>query len=269
MLLSLFAQLNSCRIWSLPLRIAGNRFQPPTLDRLVALSLFRLGLMGRQELRLFRSLLRPGMTVVDVGANQGVFTLFCADLVGLNGSVIAFEPDPEMFSALSKNAKANNRHWVELHNLALGAQEGQLALRISRLNRGDNRIVPSTQQRAVSQATVPVATLDRVLNGRKVDLVKMDVQGWEGAVLKGMKGLLASPDPPWIHLEVCPHLLREAGSSFEEIHGILNQHGYSLRQADARQDPLDLDRIARLQGALGYANVLAVPSARDTRDAVS
>jgi FkbM family methyltransferase len=269
MLLSLLAQLNSCRIWRLPLRVAGNRFQPPTLDRLVALSLVRMGLMGRQELRLFRSLLRPGMTVVDVGANQGVFTLFCADLVGPSGSVIAFEPDPEMFSILCNNVKTNARHWVELHNLALGSQEGQLALRISRLNRGDNRLIPSTRQTAVRQVAVPVATLDRVVNGRKVDLVKMDVQGWECAVLKGMTALMASPDPPWIHLEACPHLLREAGASFGEVQTILHQHGYSLREADARHDPLDLDRIARLEGALGYTNVLAVPSARDARDAVS
>src|SRR5688572_14768172 len=129
MLLPLLAQLNSCRIWRFNLRVAGNRFRPPTLDRLMALSLFRLGLMGRQELRLFRSLLRPGMTVVDVGANQGIFTLFCANLVGPTGSVIAFEPDPEMFSTLSNNVKANARHRVELHNLALGSQEGQLTLR--------------------------------------------------------------------------------------------------------------------------------------------
>jgi FkbM family methyltransferase len=209
------------------------------------------------------------MTVVDVGANQGVFTLFCADLVGPTGSVIAFEPDPEMFATLSNNAKANARHRVALHNLALGSQEGQLTLRISGLNRGDNRLIPPAQQCAGRQATVQVATLDRVLNGRKVDLVKMDVQGWEGAVLKGMNELLASPNPPWIHLEICPHLLREAGSSFEEIHGILNQHGYSLRQADARQDPLDLDRVARLEGALGYVNVFAVPRARGACDVVS
>ena len=268
MLLPLLAQLNSCRIWRFPLRVAGNRFQPPTLDRLAALSLFRLGLMGRQEFRLFRSLLRPGMTVVDVGANQGVFTLFCADLVGPTGSVITFEPDPEMFSTLSNNAKANARHWVELHNLALGSQEGQLTLQISRLNRGDNRLIPSTQPSTGRQTIVHVATLDQVLNGRKVDLVKMDVQGWECAVLKGMNELLASPNPPWIHLEACPHLLREAGSSFEEVHAILNQHGYSLRQADARQDTLDLNRIAKLEGILRYANVLAVPS-RAARDAVS
>jgi len=263
MLLPLLARLNSWGLWRISLRVAGNRFRPLTLDRLVALALFRVGLMGRQEFRLFRSLLRPGMTAVDIGANQGVFTLFYAGQVGPTGSVIAFEPDPEMFSTLSHNAKANARPWVELHNVAVGSEEGQLTLHTSRLNRGDNRLI---RQGADHQPTVRVTTLDRVLGGRKVHLIKMDVQGWEGAVLKGMKGLLASSHPPWIHLEICPHLLRQAGSSFDEVHGILKQNGYSLHEADVRQATLDLNSVAKLEGALRYANVLAVPSARSLTD---
>jgi FkbM family methyltransferase len=262
MLLSLLARLNSCRLWRFRFRVAGHYFYPPTLDRMVALALFRTGLMGREQFHLFRSLLRPGMTVVDIGANQGVFTLFCADRVGPAGSVIAFEPDAQMFSALRHNTKANALHWVELHNVALGSEDGQLTLHASRLNRGDNRLVPPTRPGAKHQTAVRVVTLDRILAGRKADLIKLDVQGWEGAVLKGMKELLASAQPPWIHLEICPHLLREAGSSFDEVHGLLKHHGYSLREADVRQTALDVNSIPRLEGALRYKNVLAVPSAR-------
>ena len=80
--------------------------------------------MGRQEFHLFRGILRPGMTVLDIGANQGVFTLYCADRVGSTGKVIAFEPDREMFSALEANVKANGKTWVELHHLAVGAGGG-------------------------------------------------------------------------------------------------------------------------------------------------
>jgi FkbM family methyltransferase len=265
MLLPLLARLNACRLWRFSVRVAGHRFRPPTLDRLVALALFRAGLMGRQEFRLFRSLLRPGMTVVDIGANQGVFTLFCAAQVGPTGAVIAIEPDPEMFLALEHNAKANAMPWVELHNVALGSEEGQLRLELSRLNRGDNRLMSSSRKGAEDQITVQVTTLDRILGGRKADLIKLDVQGWEGAVLKGMTNLLGSSNPPWIHLEISPQLLKEAGSSFTEIHGILKQHGYSLREAEVRQATLDLQRVAKLEGALSYMNVLAAPPSSSPR----
>jgi FkbM family methyltransferase len=259
-------QLNSWRFWRLRVRLGGNCFRPPTLDRLVALVLFRLGFMGREEFALFRWLLRPGMTVVDIGANQGVFTLFCADQVAPTGAVVAFEPDAEMFSALRANVNANAKTWVELQNLALGSEDAQLTFHISRLNRGDNRLAIGRPS-ATGDPTVRVVTLDRMLGGRPVDLVKMDVQGWEGAVLRGMKGLLASANPPWVHLEICPYILRKAGSSFEEIHDIFLQHGYALREADVRQAPLDLGRIAKLKGALGYVNALAVPSQRLRHDA--
>lgn len=261
-MLHLLARLNSARLWRFEISAAGNRFRPPTLDRLIALFLFRLGMMGREEFHLFRSLLRPGMTVADVGANQGVFTLFFADRVGPTGAVLAFEPDSEMFSCLNANARANAKSWVELHNLALGAEEGQLTFNVSRLNRGDNRLVPANQPPAASPSNVRVVTLDQILNGRTVDLIKMDVQGWEGAALRGMKRLLASPNPPWIHLEVCPHILHMAGSSFGEIRDLLQHYGYTLFQADTRQLPLDFQKVAKLKGALGYTNVLAVPPQR-------
>lgn len=261
-MLALLARLNSSRLWRFEISVADNRFRPPTLDRLVALVLFRLGIMGREEFLLFRSLLRPGMTVADVGANQGVFTLFFANQVGPTGAVMAFEPDPEMFSCLNANARASAKPWVELHNLALGAEEGQMTFNVSRLNRGDNRLVPVNQPPATSSASVRVVTLDQILNGRPVDLIKMDVQGWESAALRGMKRLLAAPNPPLIHLEICPHILRMAGSSFEEIRDLLQQYAYALFEADTRQTPLDLRKVANLKGALGYTNALAVPPQR-------
>ena len=254
---SLLAYFNASRLWRIPVQVAGNRFVPPTLDRLVALGLFRLGLMGRSDLQLFRSLVRPGMTVIDVGANQGVFTLAFAEMVGPSGKVISFEPDPEMFAALHRNVTANAKPWIELHQIALGSAEGTLPLRRSPLNRGDSRLQPTSCGAGLIE--VQVATLDHRLAGRSVDLVKMDVQGWEGAVLKGMQSCLASARPPWIHLEVCPYLLERAGSSFAEVQSILMDHSYELREGDLGQAPLNLEHVRRLRGALGYVNVLARP----------
>lgn len=260
-MLSLLQHLNASRLWQVPVAVRGHRFRPPTLDRLAALLLFRLGLAGREEFELFRSVLRPGMTVADIGANQGVFTLYFADLVGPGGRVVAFEPEPVMFAALEGNLRASGKAWVEPHNLALGAEAGEVTLQISNFNRGNNRLIKGPLQSVADgpTATVRVATLDEVMGGARVDFVKMDVQGWEGAVLRGMSGLLSSPEAPLILLEVYPDGIRKAGDTVEGLFELLPRHGYSLRQADAKRAPLDLERIARLRGTFGFTNALAVP----------
>lgn len=256
---SLFARFNTLRLWRVPVRVKGNVFRPPTLDRLVALALFRAGLMGGEDFRMFRKLLRPGMTIVDIGANQGVFTLHCADLVGPTGRVIAFEPDPEMFAALQANVQASDKSWVDLHNLAVGAVEGRLTFQASAFNRGDNRLVAGSVPAQAGATVVQVITLDRMVEGRKVDFIKMDVQGWEAGVLRGMKRLLSGPDAPVILLELCPDVLKRAGSSVAEVTGILLEHGYSLRMADERQEPLDVEKVARMKGTFGFTDALALP----------
>jgi len=217
--------------------------------------------MGRGEFKLFDSLLRTGMTVLDIGANQGVFALYCADKVGPTGRVIAFEPDPEMFSALEGNVKASGKKWVQIHNLAVGAEEGELNLQVSRVNRGDNRLVRKSQPGAET-TPVRVVTLDGLFLGQKVDLIKMDVQGWEGAVLRGMAGLLASPNHSCILLEIWPEALQRAGSSHGEVIEILQRHGYTLCKPDASLVPLDLGKLSQLKGDFGYRNALAVPPDR-------
>ena len=258
-MLPLLARLNTSRIWGLKVGVKGNEFRPPTLDRLVALVLFRLGWMGREDFRIFRRLLRLGMTVLDIGANQGVFTLYCADLVGPGGRIIAFEPDPEMFAALRANVKAGGKNWVELHNLAVGSEEGQLSFQASAFNRGDNRLVAATDSADPGAKVVQVVTIDRLLEGRKADFIKMDVQGWEGAALRGMQRLLGGPNAPVILLELCPDVLRRAGSSVEEVAGILHAHGYSLHTADEHGVPLDIQAVASLKGTFGFTDALALP----------
>jgi 2-polyprenyl-3-methyl-5-hydroxy-6-metoxy-1,4-benzoquinol methylase len=86
--------LNEHWLWKRRLRVFGRDFRAPTLDRLVTLSMRKLAVSGREEARILRRLLRPGMTVLDVGANQGIYTLLLA------GQVFAFEPQPLLYQQL-------------------------------------------------------------------------------------------------------------------------------------------------------------------------
>src|SRR6266852_7397832 len=120
--------LNVSSFWRREMKVWGYRFKPPSLDRLVCLALHRVGLMGQADKMFLERHIRPGMIVVDIGANQGLYTLLFAKLVGTAGSVIAFEPEPNMFEALVHNCRNNSVSNVQMYNMALGSKRGIAAL---------------------------------------------------------------------------------------------------------------------------------------------
>ena len=87
---------------------------------------------------VFRSLVAPGMTVVEVGANVGYFTLLAAELVGPRGRVHAFEPDPELFELLRDNVEVNAfDHRVTLHRRAVADFHGEARFHAATRHRGN------------------------------------------------------------------------------------------------------------------------------------
>src|SRR5208283_897383 len=109
------------RVWGFGMRAA-------TFDRALYLALHRAGLMGAPERAALAALARPGMTVLDIGANLGLYSLLLARSVGPSGRVIAFEPDPDLCALLRANCAANGLANVEAHNMALGAAPGRMIL---------------------------------------------------------------------------------------------------------------------------------------------
>lgn len=201
------------------------RFPPA---RRLYLQLYLLGkrLAEGKERRFFQARVRPGMVVLDVGANVGFYSLFFAGLVGPEGRVLAFEPDPVSFGLLAQ--RAAGRANLETAQVALGDREGRLTLYCSLTNRADNRVHPS-HGTPVEQVEVPLTTLDTWLSSRgveRIDAVKMDVQGAEVAVLAGARETLRRTQPAWMLIEFSPEHLRGAGSSPEAFWEALAEHGY-------------------------------------------
>jgi FkbM family methyltransferase len=145
------------------------------------------------------ALAQPGDTFVDVGANVGYYTVKIGSRVGPNGQVYAVEANPELFNILSKNIEINGRlSWSKAFNVAAGAEAGQMPLAFERVRSGGGSIslpghldAPNTEK-----CMVPVEALDKLLPGDcRVDLMKIDVEGFEPFVLDGMRDLLSrSPD---------------------------------------------------------------------------
>jgi FkbM family methyltransferase len=185
-------------VWGQPLSL-------PSADRLLYAVLHRAGLLGRAERRFFPRVLQPGMTVLDIGANIGLYALFFAQLVGASGQVHAFEPDPGLYAALRRGRELASPENLHLYPLALGDRPGRHVLQRSWFNSGDNRIVTSAGAAAADAPEIDVARGDDALaDVPTVDFIKLDVQGWELHVLRGLSATLARSPAVRLFLEYWP-----------------------------------------------------------------
>ena len=244
-------RLNLLPLWKRRIRVWNFDFIAPSLDRLTALYLHRARLMGEEEKLFFESRLRPGMTVVDIGANQGLYTLLFSRLVGTGGRVISFEPEADMYRALIENARHNGVTNVECHKIALGSKSGTATLSRSLIHGGDNRMASGHGESTSRKESVPVSTLDEIAGSRLINLIKMDVQGWEGEVFQGMKGVLERNRDILIYFEFWPRGLRMAGCDPEGLLQSFSRFGFQLfEQVKGAQHRVDdfPELIERLSG---------------------
>lgn len=167
-------------------------------DYAVGHTVARTGRYEPEVSAVVRSLLRPGATFIDVGANIGWFSLLAASVVGPGGRVIAVEPNPLNVSLLRQSAKENGFDNIEVFNVALGDRPGAVALETDGSN---GRIIPIDGPPAApleASFVVPAFSLDDLLAASMpaaVDVVKMDVEGAEPMVLRGAQGVLSTFRP--------------------------------------------------------------------------
>ena len=132
---------------------------------------------------IFCSLIREGMTVVDAGAAFGYYTLLAAKRVGQDGKVYAFEPIPTVFNDLVENVKINGWKNVYLYNMALSDSIGERIIATDGSSYFGLRPV-----RGVNKVCIKTTRLDYIVDD--ADLVKIDVEGHEIEVLRGMANIL-------------------------------------------------------------------------------
>ena len=125
------------------------------------------------ELAFVAANLRPGMTILDVGANIGLYTALFADAAQSHGMVIALEPDPENFFFLERTIAANSFKNVKLVQAAAARGKGTMRLHTSSENRGDNRLYAN--ELADGGVDVAVVSLDELLPSmgvQELDFIK-------------------------------------------------------------------------------------------------
>lgn len=247
-----------------PVVVNGHRMAARTLDRFLALWLWKFGMFGAAEVGLLGRICREGMSVLDIGANVGFHTLFFARAVGAGGRVWAFEPDPGNFAMLLGNLKLNAYRNVIAVPSAVGAATGKASLYRSPFH-CDHRVYPTWN----GQPSVPVdmVSVDEFLPpGQRVDLVKMDIQGAEGFALRGMRRTIASNPGLVMLMEFWPEGLRKAGFHPGEVLSDLQGLGFALYRIDERTGRVEgvenAETFARSVPGTGYAALLAVSGGR-------
>jgi FkbM family methyltransferase len=173
--------------------------------------------------------LRPGMTAVDAGANIGYFTALFARAVGERGRVYAFEPSPELYARLQRMIAANAIRQAQAFPLGLGEADGEATLYIPPAAYGNNDPSMVRYIAGMTEARMPVRRLDALADERgwgTIDLLKLDVEGQEAKALRGAGRLLAAGRIRAMLCEFNDPLLRQAGSTAEELYRQVRELGF-------------------------------------------
>jgi FkbM family methyltransferase len=209
-------------------------------------------------MRFFQHYLRPGDAFLDVGANEGIYTLLAASRLGKSGSIDSFEPNPGPLARLRENIALNGLDAVRVHPVAVGAEPGTVRFMLD-----DQRSHIDAASEHGESAEVSMVRLDDELSGRRYAAGKMDIEGAEPLAMRGAERMLSEANPPVWLLEVQGHVARY-GLSEEEFFDWLAAHGYDLATYDSEARRLCyLDR-APAKGAADRgrpANVLAIARA--------
>jgi FkbM family methyltransferase len=231
----------------------------------IDLSIYLLGRFEPSTVRLYSRLVKPGDTVLDIGANIGAHTLPLAELVGARGRVVAFEPTGYALRKMRANIDLNPglATRISVQQVMLIADGGKpLATRLYSswpLVEVAGEVHQDHQGQLMDTGGAVAMTLDealRRLDVRAVDFIKMDVDGHEYGVLRGGKATLAAHKPP-ILMELAPYLFDPASRELEGMLELLEGCGYSMADAATHKSlPFDPARLRKMIPAGQSCNVL-------------
>ena len=204
-----------------------------------------------------RRFVQPGMTVLDIGAHHGFYTLLLSRAVGSRGRVFAFEPSPRERKALLRHLSLNRCKNAKVQALALGAERKEVDLYVVEGSEtGCNSLRPPIVLSGTSSTSVRVMPLDDWLSEEKVehvDFIKLDVEGGELDVLKGATKLLDRRPRPVILAEVQDIRTQAWGYRAKDVIEHLAQKGYkwfypsedgSIKELDTQLEHFDGNFVA-------------------------
>jgi FkbM family methyltransferase len=187
---------------------------------------------------LFKRSIKPGATVLDVGAQFGFFTLLAARQAGRAGKVYAFEPAAANYKLLQRNVQVNGySQSVRIIQKAAGKRRETVPFFVYEAS-DSHGMYRHPQALLREEALVECVTVDEVIEGRGADVIKMDIEGNEPCALDGMKQTISRSGDLVLIAELAPAYLRRAGFAPEDYLAKLEELGFSVRAIDERTHTL-------------------------------
>lgn len=220
-----------------------------------------------------RNYLKRSDIYIDIGSNIGLFSLHAAQIVGESGKVYAFEPTPDTYERLRQNIDLNKfNDKVITNNLGLSSEKGILTMNIT-IDGYDawNTFASSTDVPFQKQLLIPVDTLDNYLKSHNINhddiaLIKIDVEGWEVAVIKGAIETLNQLNSPALMVEFTETNLLAAGTNCYELYDIVTSLGYRWYTYDSNNNCL-IPEPKKLH--YPYNNLIAIKSIEEAQHRLS
>ena len=231
----------------------------------IGIHLLTLGRWETAYTTLFTRLVKPGDTVLDLGANHGVYALLASQIVGPSGRVDAFEPNPRLAKLVDLSLRLNGfAGWAQVHAVGASEQAGTARLVFSDSFSGGGTVALSGgADDGRSGVDCRLVVLDEMFADPtyRPDVIKMDVEGHEGRALRGMRRMLERAPGVRIMMEFVPEMMARSGVMASEVAAMLG--GIGLRPWMIGQDGalagMGWDQL--LAEASGIQNILVARDA--------
>ena len=214
--------------------VQGSRMKLDLSDQGISRALFLKGVHEPYSTRQFREELKPGMVLLEIGANIGYYTLIALQRIGPKGSVVALEPSPINLCSLSENLRINGVEGnVKVYPYAAGREQGRLPF--FQMPSGNHSTLAKRSEctfKPRSVYDVKVRSIDELVKGEhfKIDYFRMDVEGFEAEVIEGMVETLTDGDGPvGAFIEVHSEFLCQSGSSGKSFMERMYELGYEIK----------------------------------------
>ena len=192
--------------------------------------------------KLIKNIIHEGDVGIDLGANIGYFTMLMANLVGTSGKIFSFEPEPQNFEILQKNIKQNHLKNVVANQSAIGDINGKIKLYLSNTNAGWHKVFPKQfidYEVSDKNIDVKICSLDKEFIDKKIDFIKMDIEGYEWNAIKGGKKILQEKHDVKLIFEFLPMALRANNVKPDTVLTYLLDIGFHIYAIDENMRLLD------------------------------
>ncbi len=204
---------------------------------------------------VLKDYIKNGYNIVDIGANVGMHAFYFSELVGKKGKIYAFEPDVSNYNYLKKNIRVNMIRNIIPINKAVSDKNGKTKLYLSEKLTWDHRLInpPGEFRKAV---TIEQIKLDSLLVNKKIDFIKIDVQGFEGKCIEGMENLIRKRKHITLFIEFWPKGLLESGTDPYDLINKIKNLGFKILVVNSVEEKVGpLKDVKRLLTLSDYSYV--------------